>query len=620
MIAWMLLACNGKTMDSAAPAVGEGCHPAIAEVCAMPFPSTALMVEDAETASGWRVSIPAGVLPANNLGVPMDPAAHNRLDGFSTWGPLAAWLGPVDASTLTTARSDLAADRQIYVLDAETGARVPAWAEVDRFAEDPAEQTLTIRLAQPMAHARRHVVAIQGLTTPDGAPVPSPTGFAALQAGSGPADHQAHYDDNIFPVLEAAGLDPAAVQLAWDLVTVSEESSLGPARAIAAAAQDHAPSATVTEVTDHDCSDEGVYIGRTVEGTFTAPLYLDEESRRLIFDDAGQPVLRGEAEVEFLARIPCTLLEDPRPGWVVQFGHGFLGKPTEIEQDFFGPMQEEHGWILLAARWRGMSLSNRTEIIEIISQDLSRFSALPDQVIQGYAEFDRLLAAARTVLPSEEALMVDGTPLVDADQFGFYGISQGGILGAGYLGFSPSLERGALSVPGGPFTSLMPRSQLFGPFLLLFQEAYPDPQELAVVLASLQTLWDPGEGAGWVGTMTDDVLIQTGLGDSQVSTVGAQSLARALGATLVSPATRPVYGLTEGAAGFSGSAFVEWDFEDVLSEPELPVPADGDTDTHRCVRRQPAAQAQVQAFIETGIVEQACTGSCVAPTTDCVED
>lgn len=619
-----LLACRDKdgadTAAAAADAVTPGCHPAIAEVCALPFPSTDLMVEDGTTETGWRVSVPDGVLPTNALGAPFDPVHHNRLDGFSTWGPLVAWLGPIDEAALTPARGDLSADTMLYVLDAETGERVPAWGELDRLTDDDGLRTLTIRLARPMGHGRRYVVGIQGLTDPDGATIAAPEGFAALRDGQGPSSHQPRYDDDIFPVLEAAGLERASLQLAWDLVTVSEPASLGPARHMAAQAQAYTPEVSITSVEDFDCGAEGVTIGRHVAGTFTAPLFLDAEERFLSRDADGLPVQSGEATADFIARIPCGVLADPAPGWVVQFGHGFLGGKEELEQAYLGEMQEAHRWVMVAADWRGMSAAERSDIQVMLAQDASDFPIIPDRVQQAYVEFDRLLYAARFLLAEEEALQVDGIPLIDSEKYGFYGISQGGVLGAGYLGFSPSLTRGALSVPGGPFTTLMPRSGLFAPFLLLFQTAYDEPRELAALIASLQTLWDPGEGAGWVGVTDKDMLIQTGLGDAQVTTIGAQDLARALDATLLTPATRDVFGLEAAEDGFSGSAYVEWDFTDVPTAPAEAVPADLSTDTHRCVRRELAAQQQLQAFIETGVVTNYCDGSCTTSLASCEEE
>ena len=53
------------------------------------------------------------------------------------------------------------------------------------------------------------------------------------------------------------------------------------------------------------------------------------------------------------------------------------------------------------------------------------------------------------------------------------------------------------------------------------------------------------------------MLIQVAYGDPQVTTIGARIMARAYGATAVSPALEPVYGLDEGWAHFrEGSAYV----------------------------------------------------------------
>ena len=610
LVLLLTVACRGAA-DSAAPAADwtpDGCDPMIPDICALPFPSTALMAQTDATPSGWTLALQETSFPANIDGAPLVPTYWNERDGFSTWGPLVLWLGPLDRATLPSPHADLLGNAQIYILNAETGERVPAWAELDETSDDDARRALLIRLAQPMDHATRYVVGVRGLLTPEGALAPAPTPFAEVRdAGTGPrADY---YAADIFPVLERAGVPQSELQLAWDFVTISEESKLGRARWMATDAATFSPTYTITSVETQDCAAAGVTIGRSVEGTVTAPLYteFDAEGALLTRDADGMPYRNGEATVEFLARIPCSRLAAGTPGPIVQFGHGLLGERTEIEQAYLGQMQDDLGWTLIAADWSGMSYRDRDDIVLMINGDLSNFAFLPERVQQAYVEFDTLLRAARTILPEDAAFQAeDGTPLLDGEQFGFYGISQGGILGLGYLGFSTQLTRGALSVPGGPFTTLMPRSALFGPFLAIFPGSYPDPLEAVLMQSLLQTLWDAGEGAGWAQTMTDSVLIQTGTGDAQVTPLGAQNLARALGATLVTPALREVWGLTGQPDGFSGSAYVEWEYVDAPTEPDAGEPPPLATDTHNCVRREPEAQLQIRDFIEQGVLHHTC--------------
>ncbi|MBW1881381.1 MAG: hypothetical protein JRJ84_23745, partial [Deltaproteobacteria bacterium] len=73
---------------------------------------------------------------------------------------------------------------------------------------------------------------------------------------------------------------------------------------------------------------------------------------------------------------------------------------------------------------------------------------------------------------------------------------------------------------------------------------------------------------------------------------------------------RPIFGVPEVDAPHEGSALVEWYYSDVPDEPVANVPADPEYDTHECVRRELEAQQQVGDFLETGVVNQYCDGTC----------
>jgi hypothetical protein len=113
------------------------------------------------------------------------------------------------------------------------------------------------------------------------------------------------------------------------------------------------------------------------------------------------------------------------------------------------------------------------------------------------------------------------------------------------------------------------------------------------------------------------VLIQVGIGDAQVTTLGAHISARAFGASTVAPETRPIWGVDEAQPGFEGSAIVEWLYDDVPDEPVEAVPPGAETDPHECPRRSPAGQLQIVDFIETGVVNQYCEGICTDVQSSC---
>ena len=180
---------------------------------------------------------------------------------------------------------------------------------------------------------------------------------------------------------------------------------------------------------------------------------------------------------------------------------------------------------------------------------------------------------------------------------------------------STRLERAVLGVPGAPYDLLLQRSADFDPFFDIFKAKFGDHRDIRLMLGLMQMLWDPAESSGWLQSMNQQpgpgatakqVLLQAAIGDAQVTTLGAQVMARSYQASTVAPQTREVFGVSEHAGGFEGSALVEWYYLDGAEEPVENVPPDKAKDTHECPRRESAAQAQLIDFLETGIVQQYC--------------
>ncbi len=626
----VLLGCKDQDTPATIPPRGD-CNPVDGSHCLLPFPSNFFLEADTATGSGHRVSFGANSLPINDWEVPLDPTAWNRKDGFPTLGPLFAHFPGVSTDSLAGHRdigASLEAGAHTVILDAETGERHPHFAELDVSSEEVDSQLLILRPAQPMEHARRYVVAIKGLEDDQRQPLDAPEGFATLREALDTDDpdlerQRDHYDQDVFPVLEQAGLPREDLQLAWDFVTVSAETSLADALWIRqdalARVDEGGPSYTILDVEDAQCEDKTT-IGRTITGTLQAPLYLTswEPGSTLARDDSDQPLHTGEADAPFTIRVPCTLLEDPRAGTLIQYGHGVLGSQDEVRTDYLGEMANAHGWILFAVDWTGMKEDDFIAIATAVANDFSDFVTVPDRLHQGQVE---QLMAGRMMLgdmADDDALAEDGVPLVDREALYYYGNSQGAILGGSYVALSPDIERAVLGVGGTPFSLVLPRAVDFDTFFLTMQHTYDNPADIALILGLTQMLWDPGETAGWAHFLTDtpidddtptkDLLIHAAIGDAGVTTLAAHVMARAAGASLVEPATREVWGLETREAPFEGSALVEFDYG--VEEPEDAVACDAETDTHENPRRERVAWEQMFTFIEQGTVEHVCDGTC----------
>lgn len=624
----LMLSC---TKSDPIEEVYSGCDPLDEAKCALPWPSTYHMDPNPKAASGWQVAFAGNSLPVNRDNVQVRPDAWNELDGFSTLGPMLAYFQDLDDSDLV-GHEDIEASLTsgtIALINAETGEREPYFAELDATAENPDESLLIIRPVQPLDHATRYIVAIQGLSTTAGAPVAVSEGFAALRDGVetdswDTEGRRAWFEDSVFPSIEALGWERGELQLAWDFVTVSEESSLDRVLWMRDDAADRVGSAgpayTITEVQNGDC-EAGDTIGKTLYIDMTVPMYTEtpDPGTWLTRDADGMPYYNGDTTAEVMVRVPCSLLEEPEPAMVLQYGHGLLGSKGEARTGYLSEMADRYKWVIVASDWVGMYEDDVSAITLMLVNDLSDFAILPERSLQGFVEKDVALRMVRGSLANDPELMVDDIPLIDPERVAYYGNSQGAILGGGYVGMSDQIERAVLGVGGSPYAILLSRSADFDPFFLVFQAKYTDHRDIAVLLVAMQTLWDPAEAAGWATQMGADnyagnpeklILQQVGIGDSQVTTLGAHILARAYDSANVSPANRPIWGVDNQEAPFERSALVEWYYPDGSTEPVENIPPDDDGDTHECPRREPAAQDQLRDFVETGVVNNYCDGPC----------
>ena len=612
---------------SACTPMGEptDCDPLDPSRCALPWPSQ-LFTEEADTPTGLQVKLGATTLPVDDAGNSIDPADWNAKDGFSTVGPMMAFLGDVDPASLvpvTDIGASLLDGASSILLDLETGEKVPHWVEVDALSE-PGQQLLLMRPALPLRHGARYAVAFRNVRLNSGGPAEPSEGFELLRSGkrtelADVASRQDRFDDDVFPALAEAGFERDTLQLAWDFPTVSRATSLGPSFAMrddALTRVADAPAVTIIDVGDVDCSVEGTHVGRRIRGSVSVPLYLDstEAGGRLVLDEAGLPVFQGMTDVAFTVRIPCSVLTGGKSATTYQFGHGLFTSQDEILQDWHAEMLHEQELVVFATDWWGMARGDLTTVAGIIDEDRSDFGTIPDRLRQSHVNAHIMRVAARTTLLDEPSMQADGVPFIDAEDIHFYGISMGTVIGSAYVAQSTELERAAMSVPGAPFSLLLPRSVNFTPFLDILREDFSDERDPLLLVGAYQMLWEPSEGAGWLnelasppeGTRKKTLLLQPGLHDSQVSPLAAHMIARAVGAHSIEPAVRGIWGIEEAPGGTSGSAIMEFAYTDVPEVTPEAAPPPREFDTHQCPRREQRGQDQIGTFFRTGAIEAVC--------------
>lgn len=621
----------------------SGCETVGAGNCLYPFPSDRFLAEDTTTVTGFRVQLPADAMPEMSDGTDTDPKYWNEKDGWSINAQPTTWFdGMSDAGLIpwTDIGAFEGSDVKTVIIDTTTGERVPHWAELDLTVLKPEQAPLMLRPAMPLRWNHHYIVGIRGLVKTAGGPVDVAEDFLALRDGTSTTkadveDRRKHFDDVIFPALEAEGFARGDLQIAWDFTTESRENTLGKMlwmRDDALARVGTAgPTWDITQVDEGNC-EGGDHIARTIYGTLNAPMYTlkDGPPTFLTRGEDGMPFYNGEAKPKFMVRIPCSLATDPKPGAVLHYGHGLLGDLGEARAGYLAEIADAQGWVIFAMDWAGMSAADAGHISYIAASAPGDFAFVPERTQQGFVQ---KLVGLRMITGdfADDDLMTypdsegNEVSVVDKTTRYYYGNSQGAILGGAYLALSTDIERGVLGVGGGPYAVLLTRSHDFTPFFKIFQAKFSDGRDISLLVNNMmQHLWDPGESAGYgyelsedplPGTEPHQVLMQTALGDAQVSQLGARVMARAYKAQAVAPvAESNAWGVEAAVAPFVGNAFVEWDYTDVEPIPFLAVPPSNEPDPHECPRREPAAQQQLVEFLKTGTVQTFCDGVCTGST------
>lgn len=648
------VAC-GADADRADPppvyeAPGDGlpdaCHPLrTAGACSTPFPSAHFLRADSSTATGYRVALAPAAMPASAAGGPLTVEPWNRLDGFSPATPIVAWFPErIDVGTLPqqdALAGSVEASSATLLLDLDSGALVPHFAELDMSADigDEERQPMMIRPARHLTPATRYAVAITTRVRAVGGAAPtSPDGFQ--QALRGATSPDAAVSATLADAREAAaafgarGVPSEELLLAWTFRTASLGAITAPVLAMRdaalAAAGESGSGYVIESVEDAPRPD----VAKRVRGTYTVTSFLTTDSRTeaetaLQRDASGAPLARGPGQFPFDLIIPARATSSPAMPLLI-YGHGLLGSALDGFSGHVRQFCNDKGWVCIGTDFIGLSEAEAAGVganaaaLEAI-KDVGKLPWITDRMQQALVNTMVLVRAARAIL-ADPRTFVDAPggarsahdPALPTQ---YYGISQGGIFGASFLGYSPDVARGVLQVGGSGFSLFVQRSVNWNEFFPAIRNGYPDRVDQQVVLALWQALFDQAEGAGtaWAqgeheplpGVPRKALLFQIAVGDSQVPNLGSEIQARTLGTPLLTPSARAVWGLEETAGG-GDLAMVYWDLQRTPPPATNETPL-GDNDVHGDIRKLPENQLQTDTFLRTGRVDATCSGPCVFP-------
>lgn len=613
------------------------CDPLVPAVCGLPFPSSKWLAADPGTATGYRVAFGATTLPANVMGVHIDPAPYARMDGFGVGSPAVVFFEGLDGSDLAgeeRIEESLADDARVMMFEVSGGkaTRIPCFAEMDLQAKHDETRAMMVRPAVLLKEGTRYIVALRGLTKMDGSEVVPSDAFIALRderAAGTPVEDRVGRFEEIFGMLGEAGVKREELQLAWDWVTASGETLHGPLLHMRdeALAQlgDASPAFEVKQITTYTEA-ENAEIAYEVLGTFDVPDYTVEvpigvkKGFLLDWGADGLPKQTGTYKAEFRARVPRSAAGG-EPHGVFIHGHGLNGTHGQIAAGHFDKIANEEKVVVAGCNMIGMSSEDVDTILEILG-DLSRFPALADRLHQGVLDHVFLTRAMKLGFASIPEVAATGL-VIDPEAIYYNGISQGGIFGATHMAMSVDIQRGQLGVPGNNYSTLLQRSTDFVAFFLVLKYVYSDPRDQQIALSLIQTLWDRTDPVShyrhisaepYPGTMPHAVLLGSAKADWQVALLTNEIVTRSdVGVALLPGYGKEVPLVTETPYPHTGSGLVNYDFGNPWPPPGNLPPYDDVGDPHGKPRSLDWHNEQMFHFFRTGEIKDVCGGDGCTP-------
>jgi hypothetical protein len=628
-------ACGDDVVEKTDP-----CNPLGGQACLLPWPSSAYLVTDATSATGYRVSLPIEGMPVNIDEIPIDPTRLNRHDGFSPNAVIVAafptGVSPVGLPPHTDIAGSVGADSSILILNMETGERVPLFAEVDLNTEDVTQRALLIRPLARMAEKTRHLVAIRkSVTAPDGTPLPIPPAFQAMLDGVA-FDHPlmeklAPGYPAIFAALQAEGIAKSDLVLAWDFVTASNEFLTSDLLAM----RDRALPLMANNAEDLTFSgeiaggvDKPTEVYRYLVGTHDAPMFLSNgelDDSIIVRGADGLPEVQGTYRAEWAAIIPaCVATTRPIP--VIVFGHGLFGnaKNTMRDTGFLHEVANDHCVVFIAGDWIGLTNEQIADTANAVN-DINKAPGITEKLGQAVINFMALSRLVRGPMAADPLFQYEGEPVLDPTRVHYYGASLGGIMGNVFMAYEPDIELGALGVPGGNWTLMMERSLAWPPLQSALRSSYEDPLEAELNISLFGMGFDPFDPITTSYRVVNDplpgvpakkIFLYEGVGDTLVTNLATEMVAREMRIPVTGPSLYVPYGLTE-TTDVVGSALTIYD------EHREPVP-DGtnvapveDNGTHSNVNERDAVMNQVKRFFLDGELAHTCAIATTPAPCDC---
>lgn len=231
--------------------------------------------------------------------------------------------------------------------DASTGERVAHWLETDHSSDDwdktfleDDRRALMGWPAQRLKGGTRYVFAISHLVNDAGQTIEPSVAFKALRdkLPYAPVEpRRAHFEQDIFPLLTAAGMSRADLSIAWDFTTASDDTWTADMLSMRDQTLALMPQgATFNVMTRNANPRPGVAV--ELIGLITVPWFLSDTEpvagTHVVHGATGAPEQQGSNEVDFYAIVPESVASGAVNATAVYYGHGLFGSASELASGY----------------------------------------------------------------------------------------------------------------------------------------------------------------------------------------------------------------------------------------------------------------------------------------------
>ncbi len=207
-------------------------------LCMLPFPDDYYTVADPTSETGRRVDFKTAGMPANVLGEHIEAEPYNASDGFSPGSTILVKIPGIETAADVRAMGGVPINHisqyrrknaPVAVIDAQTGQRWPIWTEIDSNAADHSKAVLEIHPAVNFTSGHRYIVVLRHLVNAAHEHLEAPAAFRYYRDDV-PSEQEAinarrpHFEE-IFSLLEGAGIHRANLYLAWDFTVASDANN-----------------------------------------------------------------------------------------------------------------------------------------------------------------------------------------------------------------------------------------------------------------------------------------------------------------------------------------------------------------------------------------------------------